>query len=324
MIKKYLIFIAFIAISVASMAQADTTMFPLSKDFPKYPEGKEALEAFIQQNIVYPEYEKSKNIEGIVVVKCDVAIDGTLSNFRVASGVEGGAGLDAEALRVCQKIEKFTPCMRNGKPLAFFTEIYVKFDLHNGDEMEMAIAKLSKKELKEIEKDAKLFCDILSRTTKAQLAGDNEEYSRLSIELEKHENTTAAKYPMHSPQNVQFEKLTKPCMEEMFASMGVVDVDGDGFYTLEEAVLTPKELKQIEKDAKVVCKIMNEMVDEMLKAYKEGDKEKLKAIAKEYDEKLNKIFSTYQEGSKALQRFAEVVQPCLEETQNRFEIGIKK
>ena len=85
MIKKTFVFIAFIAISMVSTAQADTAMFPLPKDYPKYPAGKEALNAFIQQNIVYPEYEKSMGIEGTVVVGCDVELDGTLSNFIIES-----------------------------------------------------------------------------------------------------------------------------------------------------------------------------------------------------------------------------------------------
>jgi TonB family protein len=324
MIKKSLLFFAFIAMSVAAMAQADTTMFPLPKDYPKYPAGKEALNAFIQQNIVYPEYEKSMGIEGTVVVGCDVELDGTLSNFRIESTVEGSVGFDAEAIRVCQKLGKFTPCLRNGKPLAFDTDIYVKFDLNNGDEMEMAIAKLSKKELKEIEKDAKWFCDYLAKTTDAQVVGDEEKHAKLTSKYHKELDALEDKYPGKSPKSVQFERLTKPCMDDMFKRMGIVDVDGDGLYTQEEAELTPKELKQIEKDAKVICKIMNEMVTDMLKAQKVGDMERIAAIAKEYDPKLSKIYKTYLEGSKAQQRLAEVIKPCLEDAWNRVETAIKK
>ena len=111
--KSLLLYAAFVLISSLGFAQADTTMFPLPKDYPKYPEGRQALDAFIQQNIVYPEYEKSMGIEGTVVVGCDVELDGTLSNFRIESTVEGSVGFDAEAIRICQKIGKFTPCLRN-------------------------------------------------------------------------------------------------------------------------------------------------------------------------------------------------------------------
>jgi TonB family protein len=324
MIKKSLLFLAFISMSVAAMAQADTSIFPLPKDLPKYPDGRIALEEFIQQNIVYPEYEKSMGIEGTVVVGCDVELDGTLSNFRIESTVEGSVGFDAEAIRVCQKIGKFTPCLRNGKPLAFDTDIYVKFDLNNGDEMEMAIAKLSKKELKEIEKDAKLFCEFIVKTTDAQVAGDEEKYEKLTSKYQKELDALDAKYTLGTTKNAQYKKLTKPCMDDMFKSMGIVDVDGDGLFTQEEAELTAKELKQIEKDAKVFCKLMNEMVTDMLKAQKDGDMERKAAIVKEYDPKLYKIYKTYREGSKAQQRLAEVIKPCLEDAMNRLEIAIKK
>lgn len=324
MIKRTFLFVAFVAIQMLSAAQADTAMFPLPKDYPKYPAGKEALNAFIQQNIVYPEYEKSMGIEGTVVVRCDVELDGTLSNFRIESTVEGSVGFDAEAIRVCQKIGKFIPCLRNGKPLAFDTDIYVKFDLNNGDEMEMAIAKLSNQELKEIEKDAKWFCDFLSKTTEARRVGDEDKLAKLTSKYQKVLDVLEDKYPGKSPKSVQFERLTKPCMDDMFKRMGIVDTDGDGHYTQEEAELTAKELKEIEKDAKVICKLMNESVTEMLKAQKVGDIERIAAIVKENEQKLFKIYKPYREGSKAQQRLEEVIKPCLEDAKNRVKAAMGK
>lgn len=324
MIKRTFLFVAFVAIQMLSAAQADTAMFPLPKDYPKYPAGKEALNAFIQQNIVYPEYEKSMGIEGTVVVYCDVELDGTLSNFRIGSTVEGSVGFDAEAIRVCQKLGKFTPCMRNGKPLCFIIDIDVKFDLNNGDEMEMAIAKLSNQELKEIEKDAKWFCDFLSKTTESRRVGDEDKLAKLTSKYQKELDVLEDKYPGKSPKSVQFERLCKPCAERTFKSMGIVDTDGDGHYTQEEAELTAKELKEIEKDAKVICKLMNESVTEMLKAQKVGDIERIAAIAKENEQKLFKIYKPYREGSKAQQRLEEVIKPCLEDAKNRVKAAMGK
>ena len=271
------------------------------------------MDAFIQQNIVYPEYEKSMGIEGTVVVGCDVELDGTLSNFIIESTVEGSVGFDAEAIRICQKIGKFTPCLRNGKPLAFDTDIYVKFDLNNGDEMEMAIAKLSKKELKEIEKDAKWFCDYLAKTTDAQVAGDEEKYAKLTSKYQKRLDALQAKCPLKSTKNAQFEKLTKPCMEEMFKSMGIVDTDGDGLYTQEEAELTPKELKQIEKDAKYFCSLFNETIS----AKFNGDTKKVERLKKDLEMKTAALQKKYPKGSKAEKKFEDLVLPCLKEAMNR-------
>lgn len=313
MIKRTFLFIAFVAIQMLSAAQADTAMFPLPKDYPKYPAGKEALNAFIQQNIVYPEYEKSMGIEGTVVVYCDVELDGTLSNFRIGSTVEGSVGFDAEAIRVCQKLGKFTPCMRNGKPLCFIIDIDVKFDLNNGDEMEMAIAKLSKQELKEIEKDAKWFCDFLSKTTEARRVGDEDKLAKLTSKYQKELDVLEDKYPGKSPKSVQFERLCKPCAERMFKSMGIVDTDGDGHYTQEEAELTAKELKQIEKDAKYFCSLFNETIS----AKFNGDTKKVERLKKDLEMKTAALQKKYPKGSKAEKKFEDLVLPCLKEAMNR-------
>lgn len=320
MIKKYLLFIACITITLVSMAQADTAMFPLPKDYPKYPEGKQALHAFIQQNIVYPEYEKSMGIEGTVVVYCDVELDGTLSNFRIGSTVKGSVGFDAEAIRVCQKIGKFTPCMRNGKPLCFMTDIYVTFDLNNGDEMEMAIAKLSKKELKEIEKDAKWFCNYLAKTSDAQVVGNEEKYAKLTSKYQKELDVLEDKYPGKSPKSAQFEKLTKPCMEDMFKNMGIVDTDGDGHYTQEEAELTAKELKEIEKDAREMCEIINDIIE----LYIAGDTIKTEAYRLSFEPKMDEFQKKYPKGSALEKKLEELVKPCMEEAMKLSDLTLSQ
>ncbi len=310
MIKKTILFFAFIAIAFATMAQADTLMFPLPKDLPKYPEGRQALEEFIQQNIVYPEYEKLKGIEGTVTVYCDVELDGTLSNFRIGSTVEGSVGFDAEAIRVCQKIGKFTPCIRNGKPICYMISIDVTFDLNNGDEMEMAIAKLSKKELKEIEKDAKWSCWFTEKTTDAAVTGDVEKYEKLTSKYQKELDALNAKYTLGTPKNAQYEKLTKPCMEEMFKRMGIVDVDGDGLFTQEEAELTPKELKQIKKDGKLICDLFFKIIE----AKRLGDKDKSEKLISKYQEKLKRLSEKYSDGSNPrTKELVNIINPCAEE-----------
>lgn len=320
MIKRTFLFVAFVAIQMLSAAQADTAMFPLPKDYPKYPAGKEALNAFIQQNIVYPEYEKSMGIEGTVVVYCDVELDGTLSNFRIGSTVEGSVGFDAEAIRVCQKLGKFTPCMRNGKPLCFIIDIDVKFDLNNGDEMEMAIAKLSNQELKEIEKDAKWFCDFLSKTTEARRFGDEDKLAKLTSKYQKELDVLEDKYPGKSPKSVQFERLCKPCMERMFKSMGIVDTDGDGHYTQEEAELTAKELRQIEKDAREMCEIINDIIELQIA----GDTIKTEAYRLSFEPKMDEFQKKYPKGSALEKKLEELVKPCMEEAMKLSDLTLSQ
>jgi hypothetical protein len=239
-----------------------------------------------------------------------VELDGTLSNFRIGSTVEGSVGFDAEAIRVCQKIGKFTPCIRNGKPICYMIDIDVTFDLNNGDEMEMAIAKLSKKELKEIEKDAKWSCWFTEKTTDAAVTGDVEKYEKLMSKYQKELDALNAKYTLGTPKNAQYERLTKPCMEEMFKRMGIVDVDGDGLFTQEEAELTPKELKQIKKDGKLICDLLFKIIE----AKRVGDKDKAEKLISKYQEKLKPLSEKYSDGSSPrTKELVNIINPCAEE-----------
>lgn len=303
--KNSLLFLAFIAIAFASMAQADTATVPLPQEYnyAHYPEGNQALEAFIQQNIVYPEYEKSMKIEGTVVVGCDVAIDGTLSNFKVVFGVDGGAGLDAEALRVCQKIEKFTPCMKNGIPLASETHIYVRFGLYPGEEREAAIAKLSKKELKEIEKDAREICEMFHDIVELQVAGDTikaeayrKSYEPKMVKLEK-------KYPKRSAYSEKLKEFVKPCMEE---AMRISPLNLSQLQAYEK--LSKRERKLVEKDAEFFCTLINEWVT----AKCTGDIKKMEELQKTLEPKMTEIQKKYTKDS-FKPYFEKLVMPCLQD-----------
>jgi TonB family protein len=290
--------------SVAAMAQADTTMFPLPKDLPKYPDGRIALEEFIQKNIVYPEYEKSKGIEGTVSVYCDVELDGTLSNFRIGSTVEGSVGFDAEAIRVCQKIGKFTPCIRNGKPICYMIDIDVTFDLNNGDEMEMAIAKLSKKEEKEIEKDAKDLCKMFYDIVELQLAGDTVKVNALRKTYEPKMAELQKKYSMGSVFEKKLEEFVKPCMDEAMKRF-----PNEQSEVQEEIKLSNREIKGIKKDAEYICDMMSKFVE----AERDNDQKRIESLTAEFDDKASYLQKKYPKGSAMEKRLEDLVKPCIEE-----------
>jgi len=96
---------------------------------PSYPGGEAAMMKVIYDNISYPEYEKTQNIEGTVFVNFVVEKDGTPSNFQVSRGVEGGKGLDREALASCKKLGKFNPGKQNGVSQRVYLTIPIKFVL---------------------------------------------------------------------------------------------------------------------------------------------------------------------------------------------------
>jgi len=65
---------------------------------PTYPGGSKALEAFIAQNLRYPEEALRNGIEGNVQVAYEVNEDGKVIRARVLRGI--GYGCDEEALRL--------------------------------------------------------------------------------------------------------------------------------------------------------------------------------------------------------------------------------
>ena len=176
---------------------------------PSYPAGEKALYEFLYNNITYPEQEKSQNIEGTVFVNFVIEKDGTPTNFIITRGVEGGIGLDREALNACKKLGKFNPGTQNGVPQRVFLTIPIKFHLEDGGE-----SGLSKKEMKEIEKDAKYICDMMFKIIDAQRSGDEKKSKKLTDEFEKKAKSLQDNYSKGSEKEKELEKLVKPCLEE--------------------------------------------------------------------------------------------------------------
>ncbi len=79
----------------------DTKSKPKKRKFikkPTYPGGSKALEAFIAQNLRYPEEALRNGVEGNVQVEYEVNEDGKVIRARVLRGI--GYGCDEEALRL--------------------------------------------------------------------------------------------------------------------------------------------------------------------------------------------------------------------------------
>lgn len=215
--KNTLLLLMFVLSSLVGISQT-TPETPLTfvQEMPTYPGGEQALYKFLYNNISYPEREKSMNIEGTVFVNFVIEKDGTPTNFTITRGVEGGIGLDREALNACMKLGKFNPGTQNGVPQRVFLTIPIKFHLEDGGE-----SGLSKKELKEIEKDAKYICDMMFKIVDAQRSGDEKKSKKLADEFEKHAGTLQDRYSKGGEKEKELEKLVQPCIEEaMKAAMG--------------------------------------------------------------------------------------------------------
>jgi hypothetical protein len=80
---------------------------------------------------------------------------------------------------------------------------------------------LSKADLKEIKKDAKYICDMMSQIEEARRTNDQLKIDGLTAEFDAVAAVLQKKYPKNSVREDYLEDLVKPCLEEARkASMG--------------------------------------------------------------------------------------------------------
>jgi TonB family protein len=211
--KKTFLFILLILFSTFGIAQ-DTLQTPLEfvQEMPTYPGGQDAMFEVIFDHLLYPEYEKSMNIEGTVLIQFIIEKDGTPTNFKVFRGVPNGSGLDSAALMACKQLGRFNPGKQDGIPQRVYSGMPIKFSL--ADDEELAEERLSKADLKEIKKDAKYICDMMSQIEEARRANDKVRIDRLTAEFEAVAAVLQKKYPKDGVKENQLEDLVKPCLEE--------------------------------------------------------------------------------------------------------------
>jgi TonB family protein len=213
--NRILLFVLAVASSFAYAQPNRETPLTFVQEMPKYPGGEKALYEFLYNNITYPEQEKSQNIEGTVFVNFVVEKDGSTSNFTVTRGVQGGGGLDREALHACMKLGGFYPGTQNGVPQRVFLTIPIKFTLSDDEEE----VKLSKMELWQIEMDGKYICTMLFELAEAQKSGDLEKMNKLSADFEIKATALEKRYAKGSIQEKELERIVQPCLDEATKSM---------------------------------------------------------------------------------------------------------
>jgi periplasmic protein TonB len=109
-------------------AEADETeVFFIVEDMPEFPGGELALRQFIANSIKYPVIAQENGIQGRVYVTFVVDADGSVSNPRIARGVD--PSLDKEALRVVSLLPKWKPGKQRGKPVRVSYTVPINFQL---------------------------------------------------------------------------------------------------------------------------------------------------------------------------------------------------
>ena len=92
---------------------------------PQFVGGTDALSAFFQQNVKYPETARVSSVTGDVVVQATVAADGTVQHPTVTQSLSPAC--DAEALRVLALMPAWKPATRKGQPVAVLVRLPIPF-----------------------------------------------------------------------------------------------------------------------------------------------------------------------------------------------------
>ena len=91
--------------------------------------GMKKFYKFIAANFKYPTRCQSAGINGEVLLKFIVELDGTLSNFEVIEYTKACPEFAKEAIRVLKKSPKWKPAMKNGTPIRHFRRMPIKFQV---------------------------------------------------------------------------------------------------------------------------------------------------------------------------------------------------
>ena len=94
-------------------------VFDMVEQMPTFPGGQQELMSYLGKNIKYPTIAQENGTQGRVIIQFVVERDGSITDVRVARGVD--PYLDKEAVRVVKSMPKWIPGTPNGK------SVHVKF-----------------------------------------------------------------------------------------------------------------------------------------------------------------------------------------------------
>jgi len=129
--KINLFFLLIMSIIFYNNIIAQHTLFVhrITEKMPEYPGGKEELQKFFINNIIYPKEAQENGIEEVVVVELIINEDGTFSDVKLYGDKKYDLELGKEALRVVNMMPRWLPGQINEKNVRTYYLIPVKFTL---------------------------------------------------------------------------------------------------------------------------------------------------------------------------------------------------
>ena len=90
-----------------------------------YPGGEAALLAFVSKNLVYPAIAQEQELQGVVVLRFKVDVDGSVSSVKIEKSLSKEC--DQAAAEVVRKLHRFVPAKQQGHPVPVWFRLPVRF-----------------------------------------------------------------------------------------------------------------------------------------------------------------------------------------------------
>ena len=116
-------------LNTAAMEMDKEGFYRNTEVLPAFPGGQKSMERFFEDNIVYPEVATENNTEGTVNLTFAVDERGKVYN-PVVTGNTLGDGLEAEAIRVFNKMPTWSPGRIKGKNVKTRYTLPIRFQLY--------------------------------------------------------------------------------------------------------------------------------------------------------------------------------------------------
>ena len=103
-------------------------IYSAAESQPEYPGGEDALQKFIEKNIVYPQSAIDEGVEGTVRLSFAIDENGNVYKTQVI-GDKMGYGLEEEAMKVMSKMPKWKPGKIKGKSVKTKLSLPISFEI---------------------------------------------------------------------------------------------------------------------------------------------------------------------------------------------------
>ncbi len=148
--RKLLHVIALMLLSVASWSQADTTIYKVVEEMPRFPSicetldttiavkqqcANQAMLAYVYERVLYPQEAINENIQGTAVISFVVEKDGSITQPSIMRDLGGGTGLAAlgVVLGMQEQALRWVPGRKNGEVVRVQFSLPVRFRLRDPD-----------------------------------------------------------------------------------------------------------------------------------------------------------------------------------------------